>query len=162
MSLMRWNPNSGLNEFDNLMSQMMERMRRMMDMPLLSLDAETVQRADAFLPAMDMTSDDKHVIVRAEVPGFKEDEITVDVRGNMLTILAESKQEREEKQENWHIREMRSGRFARSVVLPEDILSDKADASLENGILTVRLPKQTPSPVHRIAVKARNLLKGRK
>lgn len=160
MSLMRWNPNSGLTEFDNLMNRMLERMRAIMDMPLLPFDGDLLQRSDANLPAIDMTSDDKHVIVRAEVPGFKEDEVKVDVRGNVLTITAESKQEREDKQENWHIREMRYGKFARSVMLPEEVVFEKADATLENGILTVKLPKQKPSPVHQIAVKARNLLKG--
>ncbi len=160
MSLMRWNPNSGLSEFDNLMNRMMERMRAMMELPLLSFDSDLLQRTDANLPAIDMTSDDKHVIVRAEVPGFKEDEVKVDVRGNVMTITAESKQEREDKQENWHIREMRYGKFARSIMLPEEVNFDKAEATLENGILTVKLPKQKPSPVHQIAVKARNLLKG--
>jgi HSP20 family protein len=160
MSLMRWNPNSDLGEFDRLMNRMVERMRTLTDMPLLPFDSELLQRADANLPAIDMTSDDKHVIVRAEMPGFKEDEVKVDVRGNVLTITAESKQEREDKQENWHIREMRYGKFARSVMLPEEVTFDKADATLEDGILTVKLPKQKPSPVHQIAVKARNLLKG--
>jgi len=160
MSLMRWNPNTGLSEFDSLMNRMMERMRAMLEMPLLSFDSDLVQRSDANLMAIDMTSDDKHVIVRAEVPGFKEDEIKVDVRGNVLTITAESKQEREDKQANWHIREMRYGKFARSIMLPEEVVYDKADASLENGILTVKLPRQKPSPVHQIVVKARNLLKG--
>ena len=160
MSLMRWNPNTGLSEFDGLMNRMMERMRAMLEMPLLSFDSDLLQRSDANLMAIDMTSDDKHVIVRAEVPGFKEDEIKVDVRGNVLTITAESKQEREDRQANWHIREMRYGKFARSIMLPEEVVYDKADASLENGILTVKLPKQKPSPVHQIVVKARNLLKG--
>jgi HSP20 family protein len=159
MSLMRRNPYDPFFDFDQAMSRMRDRMRSMMESPLAPFEGEETLGDDVNMLAVDMTSDDDHIIVRTMLPGFKDDEVDVDVRGNMLTITAESRTEREDKQANWHMRELRYGKFSRSVVLPEQVSADKADASLENGVLTVKLPKEKPSAVQKIAVKARNLLK---
>ncbi len=161
MTLMRRDSYDMFENVDRTMNRMLERMRAMMNesLALLPYEAPLIQRDDANLLAVDMTSDDKNIIVRTALPGFKEDEIDVNVRGNTLTISAESKKERETEQANWHIRELRYGKFARSIVLPEEVFFDKAEAVLENGILTVKLPKQKPNPIQRIAVKAKNLLK---
>lgn len=132
-------------------------MDRMMRAPF---DGDVLQPGDANVLAVDMTSNDKEIIIRADLPGFREDEVKVDVRGSILNISAETKTQREDRQANWLIRELRYGKFARSVVLPEEVITDKADASLNNGVLTVRLPKRKPNPVQQIVVKARNLLKG--
>jgi HSP20 family protein len=162
MSLMRRNPYDPFEDFDQIMNRMLNRMRSLMDTSLVPYERGLMQREDANMLAVDMSSDDKHVVVRTALPGFSEDEVDVNVQGNVLTISAESKIEHEDQQENWHIREMRYGKFARSIVLPEEVATDKADASLENGILTVKLPKQRPNPVQKIVVKAKNLLKGGK
>lgn len=154
MSLIRWNPYDDMRQ---TMDRMMAQMQSMMEMPFIRWNGSTVNSL-----AVDMTSDDKQITVRAALPGFNEDEVSVDVRGNMLTISAETKAEREDHNANWYMREMRYGKFMRSVALPEDVVADKAEATLENGILTVNLPKQRPSPVQRIAIKARNLLRGGK
>ncbi len=158
MSLMR---RDSYDPFD-AMDRMMDRMRDVMSRSLAPFDRELVQRTDAHIVSVDMTSDDKGITVRAALPGFKQEEIDVDIQGNVLTITAESKTERDDPQENWHIREMRYGKFARSIILPDAVTVDKADATLDDGILTVRLPKETPGPIQTIAVKARNLLKSGK
>lgn len=157
MSLMR--RDDPFYTMNRMMSRMVNEMRTMMDELALPLNGELTATTTNPL-AIDLSTDDTHVTVRTAVPGFKEDEIHIDVRGNVLTISAESKVEREDTQSNWHIRELRYGKFARSVQLPEEVVADKADATLENGILTVKLPKHQPSPVQRIMIKARNLLKG--
>ncbi|MFQ3645660.1 MAG: Hsp20/alpha crystallin family protein [Anaerolineae bacterium] len=158
MSLMR--RDDPFYSMNRMMSRMFDQMRTMMDEMLLPLDGELSSTVTTNPLAIDLSTDDTHVTVRTAVPGFKEDDIHIDVRGNVLTISAESKVEREDNQSNWHIRELRYGKFARSVQLPEEVIADKAEATLENGILTVKLPKHQPSPVQRIMVKARNLLKG--
>lgn len=159
MTLMRRNPYDSLFDLDRTMDEMWNRMRSIMHEGITTF-GDIIQRDDANLLAVDVTSDDKSVIVRTALPGFKQDEIHVDVQGNLLTITAESKAVHENHQANWHIREMRYGKFARSVMLPEEVVADKADATLEDGILTVKLPKHKPSPIQQIAVKARNLLTG--
>lgn len=155
MSLIRWNP---YDEMRQTMDRMMAQMQSMMEWPFIRANGTTQVNS----LAVDMTSDDKQITVRAAVPGFNEEDISVDVRGNMLTISAETKAEREDHNASWYLREMRYGKFMRSVQLPEEVVADKAEATLENGILTVTLPKQRPSAVQRIAIKARNLLKGGK
>ncbi|MBO9310048.1 MAG: Hsp20/alpha crystallin family protein [Chloroflexi bacterium] len=156
MSLIR----RDFNPFEE-MERMMERMRSMMN-ALMPISWDMPRPSDVSPLAVDMTSDENSVTIRTALPGFKQDEIDISVQGNLLTISAESKAEREEKQANWHIREMRYGKFARTVSLPEDVMTDKAEATLEDGILTIKLPKQKPSPVHKIAVTVKNLLGGKK
>lgn len=156
MSLIRRNRYDPFFDFDRVL----DRMRSVMDIDWPG--RELVQRTDANVLAVDMTSDENTVTVRIALPGFSEDEVKVDVQNNLLTITAESRIEREDKDEdaNWHMREMRYGKFARSIHLPEQVTTDKAEATLENGILTVTLPKEKPGVLETITVKARNLLKG--
>lgn len=156
MSLMR----RDYNPFEE-MDRMMDRMRSMMN-ALMPISWEMPRTNDVSPLAVDVSSDEHSITVRTALPGFKLDEIDVNVQGNLLTISAETKAEREDKQANWHIREMRYGKFARSVVLPEEVSVDKANATLEDGILTVKLPKQKPSPIQKIAVTMKNLLGGGK
>ena len=138
---------------------MMDRMGSSLGLSLLPFDGEWTQFPEADLLAVDMTSDDNNVIVRTALPGVNEDDINIDVRDNVLTISAETKTETEDTDQNWHVREMRYGKVHRSVVLPDAVDIDKADAQLENGILKIELPKKEPSPAHKIAVKAKKLLK---
>jgi HSP20 family protein len=154
MALMRRNPYYPFNEI----GRMLDCMWALMEMPLTPIESELRQPNDSNVLAVDMTSDENNIVVRSALPGFKDDEVKVDVRGNIWTISAESKTEREDNQANWHIHELYYGKFARSMMFPEEVNTDKADASLENGILTIKLPKRMPGPVQKIAVKAKQLL----
>lgn len=111
--------------------------------------------------AVDVTSNDKNVIVRAEMPGVKEEDIDVKVEGDLLTISAETKVEHEDKDETYHRREMRYGKLQRAITLPDEVNADKAEANLEHGVLTITLPRTHEGRAKQIAVKAKNLLKGR-
>ncbi|NPV65780.1 MAG: Hsp20/alpha crystallin family protein [Anaerolineae bacterium] len=135
-------------------------MRRMMD--LVERELWPFEDEAAVNPlALDVSSDDKHVIVRTAIPGVKQEDINIEVRDDILTISAESRAEYDEQKENWHRRELRYGKFSRAVRLPEDVNFEKAEAELENGILTIKLPKTEPSPVKKIAVKAKKLLEAK-
>lgn len=159
MTLMRRNPSDPFAEFDQVMNRMFDRMRSLMTPGLALPVPEGEAEALAAPMAVDMTSDADTITVRAALPGFKEDDIKVDVQGGVLTIAAETRSEKTDEQSNWHLRELRYNRFYRAIPLPEDVAGDKADAALDNGILTIKLPKTHTSPVQRIAVKARDLLK---
>ena len=137
-------------------------MRSSMGMSLLPFDEEWPEFSDTNLLAVDMTSDENNVIVRTALPGVNEDNINIDVRGNVLTISAETKLEIEDKDQNWYVREMHYGKVSRSVTLPDEVNIDQADAELENGILKIELPQKQPSLAHKIAVKAKKLLKSGK
>lgn len=141
----------------------MRRMMELMERDLLTPFRDEVEEEVSPL-ALDVTSDEKNVIIRTAVPGVKEEDINIEVKDGILTIDAESRYEHEDKDQNWHRRELRYGKFSRSVRLPEDVKFDQANAELEDGILTITIPKTEPTPVQKIAVKARKLLEanGRK
>ncbi len=92
-------------------------------------------------PAIDMYQTDDEVIVKAAMPGIKADEVQINITGDVLTLKSEVKHEEEQRDKAWHIREQRWGSFQRSVTLPTNVVSDKAKAEFENGILTITLPK---------------------
>ena len=72
--------------------------------------------------------------------GLTVDDIDITVTGETLTLRGEYKQETEEKQATYHIREQRSGSFERWLFLPTDVKADKASANFENGVLTIAMP----------------------
>ena len=92
-------------------------------------------------PAIDMYQTDNEIVVKASLPGVKADEVQINITGEVLTLKGEMKHEEEKKDKAWHIREQRWGAFERSIALPTDVVSDKAKAEFENGILTITLPK---------------------
>lgn len=139
---------------------MVRTMQKLMDRDDTFFSDDFFFRGDSL--AIDVSTNDHEIIVKTAVPGVKEEDIKLDVQGNILTISGETRNEHEDKQQNWHIREMRYGKFSRSVRLPDEVKSDKAEATLDNGILTVTLPKAQPNPVQKIVVKARNMLTGEK
>ena len=99
------------------------------------------RRGDGF-PAVDVAEDDKAVMLTAELPGMKEEDVEVVLRDDMLTVRGEKKSEREEKKENYHLTERRYGAFERTFRLPETADADKIKASIEDGVLTVTVPKK--------------------
>ena len=89
---------------------------------------------------LDIYQEDGSLIVKVEVPGIASDELEVSVKDNVLTISGETKAEEEVKEENYIRRERRYGSFCRSVALPDEAEGDRAEASFEDGVLTVTVP----------------------
>ena len=106
-------------------------------------------------PAIDMYQTDNELVVKAALPGLKPDEVQINVTGDVLTIKGEVKHEEEKKDKSWHIREQRWGSFERSVRLPTGVISDKAKADFDNGILTISLPKSEEVRPKTITIKAK-------
>ena len=106
-------------------------------------------------PAVDMYQTDDVVVVKAALFGFKSVEVLINVTGDLLTIRGERKSEEEQKEKSWHIREHRWGSFERSISLPTDVVSEKAQADFDNGILTITLPKAEEVKPKTISVKAK-------
>jgi HSP20 family protein len=107
------------------------------------------------VPAVDMYQTDNEVVIKAAGPGMKAEDVHISVAGDVLNIKGELKQEDERDQKNYHMREQRWGSFERSLRLPTAVLSDKARADFENGILTISLPRAEEVKPKRIAVKAK-------
>jgi len=106
-------------------------------------------------PSIDMYQTDNEVVVKASIPGLKAEDVQINVSGDVLTLKGEVKQEEERKDKAWHIREHRFGSFERSIALPTDVKSDKAEAMFENGILTITLPKADEVKPRTINIKAK-------
>lgn len=104
--------------------------------------------SDAF-PAMNTWEDGTAAYVEAELPGIRLEDIEVLVMGNELTIRGQRKLE-DHPNASWHRRERVGGQFHRTLSLPWDIDADKVEARLENGVLTVKLPKSEQAKPRKI------------
>lgn len=105
--------------------------------------------------AIDMYETKDDVMVRASLPGVKPEEVDVTITGDTLTIRGESKEENEIKEENYVRKERRFGSFSRCVTLPSGVKADKAEATFENGVLTLKIPKTEEAKPKTIKVKTK-------
>ncbi len=105
-------------------------------------------------PALDVSETPKEILIRAELPGMDPKEINISLRDNVLTVQGERKQEKEEKDENYHRVERSYGSFARSFRLPAEVESEKVDAAYKDGILTIKLKKSAKAAAKKIEIKA--------
>ena len=106
-------------------------------------------------PAIDMYQTSDEVVVKAALPGLKAEDVDITVTGETLTLRGEYKQENEQKDTNYHIREQRSGSFQRAILLPTDVQANKAKADFENGILTITMPIAEEVKPKSISIKAK-------
>jgi len=102
------------------------------------------------------------VVVKASLPGIKPEEVDITISGDTLTIKGEHKEEQKVKQEDYLRKERYYGAFSRSLILPVQVKSDKAEAVFENGILTLTLPKAEEVKPKQIKVKASKMIEGAK
>ncbi len=104
-------------------------------------------------PSLDVSETKDNFVVKAEVPGIDAKDIDISLTGDVLTIRGEKKQEREEKEEDYHLLERSYGSFSRSIRLPAEVESTKIKASYKNGILRVTLPKSEKVKAKEVRIK---------
>lgn len=104
----------------------------------------------AWSPSADVRETDTEYVLDVEVPGVDRDDITVDLTGNRLAITGELKEQ--EQEGRFHRRTRRTGKFSYRVLLPRGVDGDKVEAALENGVLTVRVPKSETAQPRRIEI----------
>ncbi len=105
------------------------------------------------VPNLDVSETDSHYHVHVALPGMKKEDINIDLQDRRLTITGERKEEVEDKDTKYHLRETRYGQFERSVMLPNNINQDKIDARFEDGILKVGIDKKEKQVNKQIKVK---------
>lgn len=105
--------------------------------------------------ALDVQTEKDEYVLRADVPGLKPEDLHVEVVDNTVTIHGEIKEESKTEQDNFLLQERRYGQFSRSVTLPTPLDPGKAEATIENGVLVLRLPKAEEARPKMITVKAR-------
>lgn len=101
---------------------------------------------------IDLVEHDDAFEIRAALPGVKPEDIEVTVQGERITIRAEVRGGEERRGENWLMREHRYGQMQRTINLPTPVSSDSTQAHMENGVLSLRLPKLQGATARRIAV----------
>lgn len=94
-----------------------------------------------WMPEMDLVEAEDHFALRADLPGLGEDDVSIEVRDNTLTISGERKAEASEKDRGFYRVERSFGRFSRSLTLPEGIDAEAVTAAFDRGVLEVRIPK---------------------
>lgn len=97
------------------------------------------------IPPVDVRQTQTQVIVTADIPGVKEEDIQIEVGDDFVKLCGERKEEKEEKEAGYLRREVRYGSFERSISLPTEVLTDKAEATIVNGQLKIVLPKKESS-----------------
>jgi len=104
-------------------------------------------------PAIDIADNENEVVIKAEVPGCKADDVDISVHGNTLTISGEKKQEEEKKEKGYYHIERSYGSFRRDLNIPTEVDTSKVEAVCKDGILTITLPKAEKAKAIKVKVK---------
>ena len=125
-TLTRWDPFTELGElrsrFDRLFDEWLDGRER------------------AWTPAIDVVRDNDHLVVRADIPGIKPEEVKIEVEDEILTVSGEHSESKEEKDENYVRRERRYGSFSRSMALPVGVDAKQIEAKTHDGVVEVTIP----------------------
>ena len=105
-----------------------------------------------FAPRFDVKETKDAYVIKADLPGVKEEQVDVSLSGNLLTINGKREEEHREEGENYYAMERSSGSFARSFTLPENVDAEGVSADLKSGVLTVQIPKRPESQPKKIAI----------
>jgi HSP20 family protein len=97
------------------------------------------QQLAVWAPAVDVLTKDDDLVIRAELPGLKQEDVDITLQNGLLTISGEHKVDEEEDRGGYHVRERRYGSFRRSMSLPEGVDESKIQARFEDGVLEVRV-----------------------
>jgi HSP20 family protein len=104
-------------------------------------------------PSVDISEDDERYVVTAELPGSKKEDITVELKDQVLTIRGEKRNEREEKKEHSRWIERSYGSFSRSFTLPANAVADRVKADFRDGVLTVEIAKAEETKSKTISIR---------
>jgi HSP20 family protein len=116
-------------------------------------EVPVVPAEGTWAPALDLTETEKEFLVRLEVPGFHRENLDVKFESGLLTVSGNREFRNELKGEEFLWQERTEGRFLRSLRLPTPVIEAEVAATYENGVLTVKLPKQQPVAKTRISIK---------
>jgi HSP20 family protein len=141
-------------DFEHWLDHLMEDMWRRPFPSLFGRDRWLPIRPSSIrMPSLDVYEEKDSVVVKAELPGMKKEDVEVNLAGEILTIKGEKKEDKEVKEDNYYRRERSYGSFLRSVGLPCEVKSDEIKASFKDGVLEIRMPKTEESKKKSVSVK---------
>jgi HSP20 family protein len=115
-------------------------------------DENDTLTSSAWMPPADISEDANQITVTAELPGFKEKDVNVELHGDVLTISGERKRESEKKDRNYTRVERSYGQFCRSFTLPASVDRESVKASFSDGLLKLELPKKPEAKPRQIPI----------
>lgn len=108
----------------------------------------------AWSPQVDIFENQDQIVLEAELPGMKPEDVNISIENNVLTLHGERKFEKKDERDNFHRVERSYGAFTRSFTLPPTVSSENAQAQFENGVLRLTLAKREEAKPRRIEIKA--------
>ena len=115
--------------------------------------AQRAREGEEWLPSLDVSETKGDLVVKAELPGIDPKDIDISLNEGILIIKGEKKQEKEEKEEGYHLIERSYGSFTRLIRLPREVQNEKINASYKNGVLKITLPKSEEAKKKEIKIK---------
>jgi HSP20 family protein len=146
MALVRWEP---VRELNSLQSEMNRLFNTFFDTPTTGGNGDGARR---WIPSMDVVETESHYVLRADLPGLGEEDVSIELDDNVLTVSGERKAEHEERQEGYYRVERAFGGFSRSLTLPKGIDASAVTAEFDNGVLEVRIPKPEERKPQKISI----------
>lgn len=143
-TLVRWEP---VREMDSLQTEL----NRVFD-GFFGGRGNGSSHTRRWVPAMDLSESEDNLVLRADLPGVSEDDVSVEVKDGVLTLAGERSDRHEKKTEGYHRVERAYGSFSRSLTLPDGIDAEKVHAEFENGVLEVTIPKPEARKPHKVAI----------
>jgi HSP20 family protein len=145
MTLIRWTPIRGMTGFQDEMNRLFN-----------EFFASTPDRGETGVfpwnPLVDIAETKDDIVVKAEIPGMKKDDIKIVIQDNILTLKGERQEEKQEKDKRYHRVERSYGSFERSFSLPVSVKVDKVKADYKDGVLTITLPKAEEAKPKEVSV----------
>lgn len=148
LGLTRWNQPSMAKwgPFEE-MARMQERMNQLFS----NMGSEMID-IDTLSPLVDIKEEDNKIVVKTDLPGVEKKDVNIDIRDDKLWISANTHKESEEEKEGYFMRERTHNRFARAFNLPAAVTQEGASAKLEDGVLTITMPKSEIEEKHKIMI----------
>jgi HSP20 family protein len=147
MTIVRWEP---LREFSTLQNEMNRLFNTVFDAPAGGGNGGQTMRR--WMPAMDLLETDDHFVLRADLPGMTEEDVSIELEDTTLTVSGQRKAQHEERREGAYRVERAFGSFSRSLTLPQGVDPESVTASFDKGVLEVRVPKPEQRKPKRISI----------
>ncbi len=145
MALVRWD---AARELDTLQGEMNRLFSSFFDTPTTRNGAATRR----WVPAMDLVETEEDFVLKADLPGMTQDEVSIEVERDVLTISGERRTEHEAKKDGYYRIERSAGAFARSLTLPEGVDAERVTAGFADGVLEVHIPKPAQAQPRRVQI----------
>ena len=156
----RWDPFEEMMSLREAMNRLMEESFLVPGRALSNVGQETGQlatrgnRQQIGTPAVDIQEQEDAYTLRVALPGVRQDDVNIEVRGNQVVINGHVGEEQERERGNYLLRERRVGQFYRTFTLPSEVNADQAEATYANGVLLLRLPKSETKRTRQISIRA--------